>query len=234
MSRKVVAERLRGALERKNWAIYELSKRVKGSGLKGLSYSSLRNYVSGKSTPKAEVLQILADELEVPVGSLIVDAEQGGKSPSHQEVDIETGSFFTDSERGRVFVRGTAEDLWAFRGIATGVSRFPDLPTAGRDLVMRFLYDLHFAYEDTAFEDPARVERMVETFFPGVLAEGTYGAKMVVLLSYAQVAYLRTFGNGVPTGTLDELIAEQEGELSGALPKTRPGHGEPPTNTEED
>ena len=152
---------------------------------------------------------MLADELGVPVGSLIGEPERGGESPSDHEAEIETGSFFPPSERGRVFVRGTAEDLRSFQGIATGVSHFPDLPRAGRDLVMRFLYDLHFAYEDAAFEDPLRVESTVEWFFPEVMVDGNYGERMVTMLSYAQIAYLRAFGVGAPTGgTLDELMAE--------------------------
>ena len=36
MNRKVVAERLKAVLERKNWTVYELSKRVKSPGSRGL------------------------------------------------------------------------------------------------------------------------------------------------------------------------------------------------------
>ena len=41
------------------------------------------------------------------------------------------------------------------------------------------------------------------------MVEGNDGERMVTMLSYAQIAYLRAFGAGAPTGgTLDELMAE--------------------------
>lgn len=186
-----VAGRLGDAIKRKGWSVYRLSQEVEGSGL---SYSSLRNYVNGVTTPRAEVLQTLADLLGVSVGSLTGETEREDAPAS--------GLYFALGQRGRIQMKGPPEEMQAFRVIVNGLNRFPDIPTAAKDIVLRFLLDVHF--RGGAFGSVSEVEEAVRRFFPTLRAGGSYGESMAAILSSAAVAYLSEFGSGRAAPALEE------------------------------
>ena len=65
MERSPISRTLTEALTKRGLSVYQLSKKVEHIEMRGLSYSSLRNYGKGKTTPRHEVARVLADVMNV-------------------------------------------------------------------------------------------------------------------------------------------------------------------------
>lgn len=210
MDKGQMARRIDDALKRKNWSTYKLAEVLAAGSAKAPSYSTLRNYRSGASLPSAGNLQLIADALEVPVGSLTGESERvAGSRTTGAGWEAHTGAIFAVIEKGRLQLSGTEEELEAFGVIVMGVDRATHLPWAAKDVITRFLYDLRFAYGEDQVGDEAAVAELVERFFPRLAFTGSYGEAMAGILGQAQLAYLSAFGSGAGV-TPPETGAEKE------------------------
>lgn len=188
MTDRGLAGRLKGAIKRKYGSVYRLSKE-----LDGISESTLRNYVNGKSAPQVEVLQRLADTLDVTVGFLMGETEsEDAPAP---------GLYFALRQRGRFRVTGTKDDLRPFRFAMAGLNRVHGIPMPARDCVLGFLLDFDTRLGFTSADE---AEELVRRFFPTEAVGRTHGENMAAVLSAAAVAYLTVFGSASPTAPTNE------------------------------
>lgn len=202
---ETVAERLDAAMDRGGWSALELHRRVKKHhpDVRGLSYTSIRNYRNGKSIPRADVLQILADELQLPAGELTGELERQVDSDSQMSVHI--GSpYVLAHAHNRLLITGEEDDpfLRTIADIMEGIEASAGhVPLAGRDIIFRFLLDLDHSGGHSEVRNTEHVNRLVQKFFPPVDMEGDYATRVAAVLAQAQLAYL-TFGRAVNPGAI--------------------------------
>ena len=202
-----LGERLERELKGKGWAITKLRSEVTnrlGDGHPHTSYGSVWSYVNGQApdNPRREVLEAMADALGVRVEYLLHDGPRTDAEASRES----TGLVHTLLDGGKVRFSGPTRQLEELGQIMTAMNAFPDLPTAARDVVTRFLWDVSI-HHPTLFVNPdpdiggvdeQAVVAFAEKRFP-MRTRGSYGEVMATVLALAQLAYLDWFGSSTTT-----------------------------------